>query len=226
MFCIWKVKSVVKSNYKLIIFALIILICCIIYHKIYTTIYYINEIRLIRASRKCNIKKVKEILLKNIDINYQNSYGDTALNEAACYNCFNIVELLIKYGADVNIANNNKYSALMSASFNGNVKIVKLLLDKGARVDFQIDADSAYEYNALMIAVDNGHIEIVKILLDAGTDVNIVAYFSSYIPFIDNIEDNAKTALTIAREKKYKQIEELLINASAKELKEIVEDKN
>ena len=48
-----------------------------------------------------------------------------------------VMELLLKEGADVNIQNNDGWTALMIASDDGHHQVVELLLKEGADVNIQ-----------------------------------------------------------------------------------------
>ncbi len=68
----------------------------------------------------------------NIDIDKRNAQGRTALIRAVCKNHSDIIQLLVKSGADLNLMDNNRRTALHWASFFGYVPIAKFLLDNGA----------------------------------------------------------------------------------------------
>ncbi|KAK1994387.1 hypothetical protein LX36DRAFT_208691 [Colletotrichum falcatum] len=90
-------------------------------------------------------------------------------------------------------AGTNSGRAIASASYRGYKDIVGMLLEKGA------DANTVY---ALASASREGHKEIVGMLLEGGADVNS-----------RNAEN--KTALYYARQGRYTEIEQLLLNHGA-----------
>ncbi|MBA8667592.1 ankyrin repeat domain-containing protein [Holosporaceae bacterium 'Namur'] len=138
------------------------------------------------------MKELTALLLldEHTNVNPANKYGITPLMLAAEGGHKEIVESLIRRGANVNDqinyfyrpdnltydgnrtyvsidaedafhSNRNGRSALIAAAEKGHTKIVKILLDAGANI-----SDTQYGNTALMLATINGHIEIVKILLE------------------------------------------------------------
>lgn len=78
-----------------------------------------------------------------------------------------VIELLIRYGADVNARNQNKETPLHLASYLGKPIIVCLLLASGSIVNLQDGEDST----PLRRAAESGHLEIVTLLLRSGAGV-------------------------------------------------------
>ena len=71
-----------------------------------------------------------------------------------------VVELLLKAGADVNAKSKGGWTALMYASNNDRKDVVELLLKAGA----DINAKGKDGWTALMLASNNGYEGIVKLL--------------------------------------------------------------
>ena len=72
---------------------------------------------LFNAVENNNIELLEKLLQnKNIDVNYGNFSGYTALILASICGNTHCVEALIKKGANVNIQNKNGWTALMKAS--------------------------------------------------------------------------------------------------------------
>lgn len=86
-----------------------------------------------KAVHKGDIKKVRELLDKGVDVN-QWYYG-TALMTAAGENRLEIAKLLIERGADLNAQANVGYTALGLAAVEGYGDMVDLLIVRGADVD-------------------------------------------------------------------------------------------
>src|SRR5262249_29184941 len=91
---------------------------------------------------------------------------------AAEKNHFNVVEELLKRGADSWSMNVKCFLPLHFAVNNGNLEIVQLILDDGN--DSFIDAQINDGCTALHLAVLKGHFEIVEELLKRGADLNIL----------------------------------------------------
>ncbi|TFB11465.1 ankyrin repeat domain-containing protein [Candidatus Marinimicrobia bacterium MT.SAG.3] len=126
-----------------------------------------KEGRLLAAVKNNNFYKVEELLNKKVDPNIRDMVDRHILNYAAVRGNPQIIELLLKSGADPNQAEYEGYTALMSVN---NPEIVQLLIEYGANVD------SKYTNNwtALMFSASEGDKEVVKILLDSGADANAV----------------------------------------------------
>ena len=79
-----------------------------------------------------------------------------------------IIELLLRYVANVNAQGGEYGNALQAASAGGHDKIIELLLRNGANVNAQ-----GGEYgNALQAAAAGGHEKIIELLLRNGANVN------------------------------------------------------
>ncbi len=94
--------------------------------------------------------------------------GTTALMWA-CYNGdADLVERLIKAGADVSAVNDYGASALQVAAVVAMPRIIKDLLKAGANPD----SPNPEGQTALMVVARSGNVESAKLLLDAGAQVN------------------------------------------------------
>lgn len=116
----------------------------------------------------------------------------------------NVIEILLKAGADINFQDHTGKTALMKASlddYDYDLKIlqrVKLLLKKGADTNIQ-DNDG---YTALLHAARIGYDSIVRLLLKAGADVDIQ-------------DNNGNTALILVSEVDKPSIVKILLEAGA-----------
>ncbi|PLN78250.1 ankyrin repeat-containing domain protein [Aspergillus taichungensis] len=81
-----------------------------------------------------------------------------------------IMQILLKAGADVNIMSGKFNTPLQAASDLGSVEKIQLLLHAGANVNIS----GGLYGTALQAASHRGFERIVQLLLDAGADVNIV----------------------------------------------------
>uniref|UniRef100_A0A6C0C4B3 Uncharacterized protein n=1 Tax=viral metagenome TaxID=1070528 RepID=A0A6C0C4B3_9ZZZZ len=137
-----------------------------------------------KAVKSGNIGKVKQLLfkedadpnIKDILFNGRNKKkGNTALIFAAQEGHKEIVELLIKAGADPDMTDIYGTTALMaSCKFNAvndnyNLDIIKLLLKGDVNINLQNEMDET----ALMIASEHGNTGIVEILITAGANLDI-----------------------------------------------------
>jgi len=118
---------------------------------------------LMYAANMGNVRAAKILLENGANINDVSNAGQTALIIAAARG-FDIVNLLLEYGADVNVKGADNETALMSAVILGSEDTIKILLDKGADV-----AVADREGNtALAYAKKFNREDIVTMLKNAG----------------------------------------------------------
>ena len=141
-------------------------------------------------------------LLNKISINPNTLYDETGypkLIRASGNGVYQMVEILLKKGADPNIHDNNGWTALLVACQNGHQQIVELLLKK--QVDPNVQ-NSKNGRTALIQASVTGHYQVVEILLKKGAD--------------PDIHDNyGGTALIVASEMGHYQVVEILLKKGA-----------
>lgn len=108
-----------------------------------------------------------------------------AVGSAALFGDVKLLQLLIRYGANVNQTEEDRGTALMAAaavgfyvqcgndpletSYRGNTDAVRALLEAGARIDVQNPGGET----ALMLAARNARSASVQLLLKAGANVNV-----------------------------------------------------
>lgn len=140
--------------------------------------------------------------LKIIDIEHKDKYGRTLLILASLHGHTNLVEFLLKYGAQVNAVDNELNTALMEAAKAGYIDTMTALLKAGAQPNLQNNSGAT----ALHIATKEGPIEAVEFLINAKVDVNVQ-------------DSNGNTVLhTIAgsgENQLFREIVKILINAGA-----------
>ena len=186
--------------------------------------------KLFGACKTGNLQAVKMWLTENKgkDINYVQD-GQTALYLASEVGNIEVVDELLRAGADVNLASGESgwTRPIVAASANGHLEVVKLLLKSGANKYIFTAMQEGYKYpeifqffidrgedvnntqyywgdSPLMHFSEMGNKEIVELLLKAGADVNIK-------------NEDGKTALILAQENNHTAIVELLKQAGAKE---------
>ena len=108
---------------------------------------------------------------KDIDLNAQNCYGQTALITACVIKDLRFLEELLKrYDTDVNIQDKEGNTALNKACLNGNTEAVKLLL---TRRDVDLNIKNEDGYTPLISAAREDASEIVNLLLkENDLDIN------------------------------------------------------
>ena len=194
---------------------------------------------IINVVKNNDYEKTKELLGKGAGVNVKDERDRTLLMIAVYNNNYEISKLLIENGADINAQDDMKNNPFLYSGAEGQLEILKLLTKAGA--DTKIT--NRYGGVALIPASERGHTETVKYLLEnTDIDVNHINNLGwtalleaiilgnggkAHIEITDmllkhgadpNIADrNGVTPLMHARERKYKEIEELLIKAGAKQ---------
>nr|WP_315477558.1 ankyrin repeat domain-containing protein [uncultured Undibacterium sp.] len=115
-----------------------------------------------------NSGKVFDFLLQHPQINLDQRAinGDTALMLASYLEQKDLVQRLIKAGAQVN---QTGWTALHYAAVVGNHQIMTLLLEHHA----YIDAETPNKTTPLMLAARRGEMVLVKLLIEEGADISL-----------------------------------------------------
>jgi ankyrin repeat protein len=130
-----------------------------------------------RAAEKGHTATIRFLLSKGAALAKHNS-DSTALKHAAHGGYLEIVEDLLRAGADPNADN-----ALHAAAFGGHLAVVDRLLDAGAGLDTSNGYENRYKpghLTALQEAARGGHIAVVERLLGLGADVDALPRDSGY----------------------------------------------
>ena len=106
-----------------------------------------------------------------ININFKDNEGNTALQYACLWGNLELVDALVKRGADIKsrgkFNNTPLHNTCIYNNYN-NVFIVKILLDNGA----DIDAKKMDGRTPLDDACYNGHMDLALVLMDSGADIH------------------------------------------------------
>ncbi|SCO78262.1 uncharacterized protein FRV6_02475 [Fusarium oxysporum] len=130
-----------------------------------------EEYSLTDAVHDGNVDRVRDALGRNLEQISQKEDYDELLKDACAAGYADIVDLIIKAGADTNVlGGSGPYTPLIAASQNGHARVVQLLLGAGADPDI-----SDNRSNAIFAASKAGHDDIVLWLLAAGADVDQLA---------------------------------------------------
>lgn len=120
---------------------------------------------LMEAAREGHEEMVALLLSQGADINAQTEETlETALTLACCGGFLEVVDFLIKAGADISAGAN---TPLMEASQEGHLELVKYLIVAGA----DVNAATSSGDTALIYACDNGHTEVAEVLISAGANI-------------------------------------------------------
>lgn len=185
------------------------------------------------------VDRVRDLLDKGVDINAQDTQGRTAIMIATYANDVEMVKVLIAEGADVDIQDNMLNNPFLYAGAEGYMEILKLMIAAGADPTIT----NRYGGVALIPASEHGYVEVVnELLTNTKTDVNHVnnlgwtALLEAIIlndgsekqqqtirlliehgADVNLADKDGVTPLEHAREKGYKEIEEILLEAGANE---------
>ncbi|KAF9882373.1 hypothetical protein CkaCkLH20_00409 [Colletotrichum karsti] len=108
----------------------------------------------------------------NVDANATGEEYGTALTAAAYDGTLDIVNLLLKSGADINSADG---WPLQAAAAEGHYDVVKELLERGADVNSLTENENFPQGTALQAACESGKVEIVTLLLENGASPDLGA---------------------------------------------------
>jgi ankyrin repeat protein len=141
-----------------------------------------------------DVAKAAALLKSGTDCNTKNEEGATLLMLAAGAGNQEMVEMLLKAGAEVDATDARGWTALFKALFNyeqnrGFPDVVSALIEAGADIEHQI----AYGTRPLMIAAGYGEARVVDVLLLAGVDIGAM-------------NEGGRTARVMAETKDYVEV--------------------
>ncbi|KAL8913102.1 MAG: hypothetical protein Q9171_001996 [Xanthocarpia ochracea] len=118
-----------------------------------------------------NHPAVVEVLLEHSQalVHAKNSHGKTALHDAAERGLLEVVQLLIKHGADLRAKSNTMETPLSYAASSGNISCVQALLDAGVPLDHHEAGVKQATYTA---AAHSQH-SMLQWLYDKGAVVDV-----------------------------------------------------
>jgi ankyrin repeat protein len=119
------------------------------------------------AYSRYNFDYAKTLIENEIIKNTNECYLSQSLCIASKYGDIEMIELLLKKGANMEFKHNFGLSPLSTAILFGHTETVKFLLEKGAN----IEAKDKYGDTALIRAICGGYTEIVKLLLEKGANI-------------------------------------------------------
>jgi ankyrin repeat protein len=122
----------------------------------------------VKLISKVESKKLKELISKGVNINIQDSDGNTPLIYASYKGYYNIVKLLLEKGSDANICNKLNDNALIESLINGKLETSKILIEKTDNVNIVTTGGTT----ALTHACEKGYTEIIKLLVKKGANIN------------------------------------------------------
>jgi ankyrin repeat protein len=128
----------------------------------------VAENALMLSSKTGNLKNVKSLVSKGVNVNVTDKNGRTALMFSSVNDHLEVVKYLVENGADVNAMDNDGDGALIFSSVKGHLEVVKYLVENGADVNTMDN----FGKTALMFSSERDHLKVVKYLVENGADVN------------------------------------------------------
>uniref|UniRef100_A0A673I347 Kinase D-interacting substrate of 220 kDa-like n=1 Tax=Sinocyclocheilus rhinocerous TaxID=307959 RepID=A0A673I347_9TELE len=127
-----------------------------------------------------NLAAVKAHLDKFKEVDGRSDNGQTPLMLASEQGSLEIVQELIRRGANVNLDDVDCWSALISAAKEGHVEVVKELLENSAYIEHR----DMGGWTALTWASYKGRVEVATVLLETGANPNTTGQQYSVYPII------------------------------------------
>ncbi len=151
--------------------------------------------RFVVAASKGNVQEIKDYINIDININYRDANGATALFYAVDGGYLEIIKILLYNGADPNISTYDGYTPLMNASALGDFESAQLLLYNAKT---KLNLYNVNNITALHYASYYGNFYIVDMLLYYGANTSISAmYYSSPLLLASYNGDTAISGLLI-----------------------------
>lgn len=156
---------------------------------------------LLASSYKDYDDVVSYLISRNADVNFKGKDGRTPLMWAAG-NSLETTKLLLDNGADVKAKGDDGMTAFIQSAFGilskkVDTEVMDLLLENGADINSALKGKDAAGWTALLFAAVNGDVELAEYLISHGANVN-------------HTSDEGATALSLARQEKYKELVSLL----------------
>ncbi|XP_029114177.1 kinase D-interacting substrate of 220 kDa B isoform X3 [Scleropages formosus] len=127
-----------------------------------------------------NLPAIRAHLDKFKEVDSRSDTGLTALMLAAEQGSVEIVQELVRRGANVNLDDVDGWTALISAAKEGHVEVVRELLANNANLEHR----DMGGWSALMWAAYKGRVEVARLLLEKGANPNITGQQYSVYPII------------------------------------------
>ncbi|MED4752797.1 ankyrin repeat domain-containing protein [Brevibacillus choshinensis] len=192
----------------------------------------------LEAASQGDVDALQSYVAQGVDLNARNKQKRTAILLAAMNDHYDAVAYLIEAGADIDLQDETCFNPFLFGCVNGKLELVKLMIKANTNVELV----TRFGGVGITPASEKGHVEIVHELLTT-TDINVNhTNTCGWTPLIEAIilndggerqqtiikmliEHGANvhmvdkygvTPLTLARQKGYTEIEQILLEAGAK----------
>ncbi|HET9193000.1 MAG TPA: ankyrin repeat domain-containing protein [Vicinamibacterales bacterium] len=127
---------------------------------------------LVSAAKDGDLRAVRALLAKRVNVNETARDGSTALLWAVYHSDVEMTKALLAAGAKADTANKYGVTPLIQAARTGDTPLIDSLLKAGAKATLaHPDGETA-----LMAAARTGRIDAVRLLIEAASDVNATTY--------------------------------------------------
>ena len=144
---------------------------------------------LFAAAENGDFETLKDLLTKYPDMKDVKRDGGWTLLHVA-FNGRELIEYLIKNGADVKARSDGQWTPLHNQAYKGNLDGVELLLEYGA----DIEAKTSFGHTPLLSSIRWDRIEVTKFLIDKGANVNPTTELGRTPLIISAVEGNPELA--------------------------------
>ena len=190
---------------------------------------------LLAAAARGDAAEVRSLIARGASVDVRDGYGRTPLHVAAYGAHHDAMRALVKAGANPNALERDRYDIATIAAVANDVPTLKVSLELGCSAK---NITSRYDGTALIAAAHLGHAEVVRALIKAGAPLDHVnnlgwtALIESIVlgdggprhvatlkALIEaganvNLSDrNGQTPLTLARQRGYREMVEILKRA-------------
>ncbi|XP_057626245.1 2-5A-dependent ribonuclease [Chionomys nivalis] len=129
-----------------------------------------DSLLLIKAAKEGNVDRIQRLLDRGADVNVCEDIGGwTPLHNAAQLGRVDIVDVLLRHGADPHRKKKNGATPFIIAGIHGDVTLLQRFLSEGANVN-ECDFNG---FTAFMEAAEYGKVEALRFLFDRGANVNL-----------------------------------------------------
>lgn len=193
--------------------------------------------KLVEAAERGSLSEMESLIVAGVDLDQRDARGRTALMAATHANRPDVVRILIESGANIDLQDDRKDNVFLYAGAEGLLEILRL----AAKVGASTTLTNRYGGSALIPASERGHVEVVQeILTTTDVDVNhvnnlgwtalleavilsdggprhqqIVRLLIEHGANVDLADKDGVTPLQHARQRRYREIERMLLDAGA-----------
>lgn len=128
---------------------------------------------LLKACSNNYVSELKRLIVNGADVNDEVILGYSALHRGCKYGHTDIVEILLKCGANFNKRTHFEEKTPLDEAFKyGRANIIEILIRYGVNVKARGKYRNSVFHQSIR-SFSYGHVKSVKLLMDAGVDINV-----------------------------------------------------